>query len=317
MSGVEVSAVEAGTVDAQGTRDAPDARHARDARPTPPAPRPRSDRARRKAQALRFGPGPVTRTIIWTIFGLFFLIPLFSMVEFTLRTAKPGVYNIDRWVLVFSGETTRYDRIYQGLGNSLVLAVVTVAIVLLVLLPTMILVELRIPRLRRALELVCLLPIVIPAIVMVVGLAPTYAAVTDLFGSGTWTLAFAYGILVLPYAYRAIQSNIAAIDVVTLSEAGRSLGAGWLSVLLRILVPNLRRGILAASVLSVAVVLGEFTIASLLSRVNLQTSLLLVSQSDPFVAVIFALLALVFAFLLLFLVDRLVTAGRRRRTAKG
>jgi putative spermidine/putrescine transport system permease protein len=187
---------------------------------------------------------------------------------------------------------------------------------LLVLLPTMILVELRFSRLRRVLEVVCLLPIMIPAIVMVVGLAPTYTVVTQLFGTGSWTLAFAYGITVLPYAYRAIQSNIAAIDVVTLSEAGRSLGAGWLSVLTRILVPTLGRGILAASVLSVAVVLGEFTIASLLSRVNLQTSLLLMSQSDPFVAVIFALLALVFAFLLLFAVDRLVAAGRRR-TAKG
>jgi putative spermidine/putrescine transport system permease protein len=272
--------------------------------------------AGRPGQTLRFGPGPVARSIIWSVFGLFFLIPLFSMLEFTLRTAKPGVYNFDRWVLVFSGSTTRYDRIYQGLGNSLVLALVTVLIMLLVLLPTMILVELRFRRLRRVLEVVCLLPIMIPAIVMVVGLAPTYAVVTQIFGSGAWTLAFAYGITVLPYAYRAIRSNIAAIDVVTLSEAGRSLGAGWLSVLTRILVPNLGRGILAASVLSVAVVLGEFTIASLLSRVNLQTSLLLVSQSDPFVAVIFALLALLFAFLLLFVVDRLVAAGRRR-TAKG
>lgn len=267
-------------------------------------------------ETLRFGPGPVARSIIWTIFGLFFLIPLFSMLEFTLRTAKPGVYNFDRWALVFSGTTTRYDRVYQGLGNSLVLALVTVAIVLLVLLPTMVLVELRFRRLRRLLEVICLLPIMIPAIVMVVGLASTYAVVTQIFGSGSWTLAFAYGITVLPYAYRAIQSNIAAIDVVTLSEAGRSLGAGWLSVLMRILVPNLGRGILAASVLSVAVVLGEFTIASLLSRVNLQTSLLLISQSDPFVAVIFALLALLFAFFLLFAVDRLVAVGRRR-TAKG
>jgi putative spermidine/putrescine transport system permease protein len=273
-------------------------------------------RAARRAQELRFGPGPVTRAIIWTVFGLFFLIPLFSMLEFTLRSAKPGVYSFDRWVLVFGGTTTSYDRLYQGLGNSLVLALVTVLIMLLVLLPTMILVELRFSRLRRVLEVVCLLPIMIPAIVMVVGLAPTYTVVTQLFGTGSWTLAFAYGITVLPYAYRAIQSNIAAIDVVTLSEAGRSLGAGWLSVLTRILVPTLGRGILAASVLSVAVVLGEFTIASLLSRVNLQTSLLLMSQSDPFVAVIFALLALVFAFLLLFAVDRLVAAGRRR-TAKG
>ncbi len=271
---------------------------------------------RRRAPQLRLGPGAAVRAIIWTLLGLFFLIPLFSMVEFTLRTAKPGVYNLDRWVAVFSGETTRYDRVYQGLGNSLVLAAVTVAIVLLVLLPTIVLVELRFPKLRRLLEAVCLLPIMIPAIVMVVGLAPTYAVVTGIFGSGAWTLAFAYGITVLPYAYRAIQSNVAAVDMITLSEAARSLGAGWGGVFWRVLVPNLRRGILAASALSVAVVLGEFTIASLLSRVNLQTSLLLVSQSDPFVAVIFALLALVFAFVLLVVVDRLVSV-RRRRPAKG
>jgi putative spermidine/putrescine transport system permease protein len=270
----------------------------------------------RQAQPLRLGPGSAVRAVIWTVLGLFFLIPLFSMVEFTLRTAKPGVYSFDRWITVFSGETTRYDRVYQGLGNSLVLAVVTVAIVLLVLLPTIVLVELRFPRLRRVLEAVCLLPIMIPAIVMVVGLAPTYAVVTEIFGSGAWTLAFAYGITVLPYAYRAIQSNVAAVDMITLSEASRSLGAGWWTVFWRVLTPNLRRGILAASALSVAVVLGEFTIASLLSRVNLQTSLLLVSQSDPFVAVIFALLALVFAFILLVVVDRLVSV-RRRRPAKG
>ena len=83
---------------------------------------------------------------------------------------------------MFSGSTTRYDRIYQGLGNSLVLALVTVLIMLLVLLPTMILVELRFRRLRRVLEVVCLLPIMIPAIVMVVGLAPTYSVVTQIFG---------------------------------------------------------------------------------------------------------------------------------------
>nr|WP_233265469.1 ABC transporter permease subunit [Leifsonia sp. AG29] len=269
----------------------------------------------RRGPGLRLGPGPVVRTVIGVLAAAFFLIPLVSMLEFTLRTAKPGVYDASRWIAVFSGETTRYDRIYQGLGNSLVLAAVTVALVLVVLLPTILLVELRFPALRRLLEAVCLLPIMIPAIVMVVGLAPTYAVVTEIFGSGAWTLAFAYGITVLPYGYRAIQSAVAGVDLVTLSEAARSLGAGWWTVFGRVLVPNLRRGILAASALSVAVVLGEFTIASLLSRVNLQTSLLLVSQSDPFVAVIFALLALVFAFLLLFVVDRIMSV--RRRPAKG
>jgi putative spermidine/putrescine transport system permease protein len=79
-----------------------------------------------------------------------------------------------------------------------------------------------------------------------------------------------------------------------------------------VLLPNLRRGVLAASFISVAVVLGEFTIASLLNRVNLQTALLQVSQSDPYVAVIFALLALVLVFVLLLIIGRAGSAGRNR-----
>jgi putative spermidine/putrescine transport system permease protein len=71
--------------------------------------------------------------------------------------------------------------------------------------------------------------------------------------------------------------------------------------------------VLAASFISVAVVLGEFTIASLLNRVNLQTALLQISQSDPYVAVIFAVLALVLVFALLLLIGRLSSVGRQRK----
>ena len=96
-----------------------------------------------------------------------------------------------------------------------------------------------------------------------------------MFGSGVWTLAFAYGITVLPYAYRAIQAEPRRHrPCVTLTEAARTLGASWLHRCSGVvLLPNLRRGMLAAAFISVAVVLGEFTIASLLNRVNLQTAL--------------------------------------------
>ena len=123
-----------------------------------------------------------------------------------------------------------------------------------------------------------LLPISIPAIVLVVGLAPIYLQIGRTLGTGAWTLAFAYGITVLPFAYRSIQASIDAVDVRTLAEAARSLGASWPTVVLRVLAPNLRQGLLAASLISVAVVLGEFTIASLLNRQVLQTALVVVQQ---------------------------------------
>lgn len=261
-------------------------------------------------------PGPVAK---WTILGgtgLVFLIPSASMAAFTLRDPDGGV-SLTHWAdLVDPARASIYQPVWIGIGNSLVLAVVTVGIVLLLLAPTMVLVTLRFPRLRRLFEFVCLLPISIPAIVMVVGLAPIYQVIGRTFGTGIWSLAFAYGITVLPYAYRAIENSLEAVDVVTLAEAGRSLGAGWISVLVRVLAPNLRRGLLAASLISIAVVLGEFTIASLLNRPNFQTMLLVVSKQDGFVSVILSLLSLLFAFVLLLVIGRVGSVGARTEVAR-
>jgi putative spermidine/putrescine transport system permease protein len=267
------------------------------------------------SNATRIGaePGRVTRAVILVVVGSVFAIPIAAMVEFTFRAGISGGYTLDHWTGLVSEDAARtYRSLWQAIGNSLVLAAVTVGIVVVLLLPTMILVHLQFPRLKRVLEFICIIPITVPAIVLVVGLAPVYSVVVTVLGGSTWTLAFAYGITVLPYAYRAIQANLEAIDMRTLSEAGRTLSASWPRILWHVLLPNLRRGVLAASFISVAVVLGEFTIASLLNRRNLQTALLQVSQSDPWVAVIFALLALLLAFVLLLSIGRL---GRDRKAS--
>ncbi len=262
------------------------------------------------------GPGGIARGLILGGVGLVFLVPVLAMILFTLRSGLTGGYTLDHWIALFDpAQSARYQLLFLAVGNSAVLAIVTVAIVIVILLPTMILVELQLPALRRVIEFICIIPITVPAIVLVVGLAPIYAVVVGVFGGSIWTLAFAYGITVLPYAYRAIQANLGAVDVVTLSEAARSLGAGWTRVLVRILLPNLRRGIFAASFISVAVVFGEFTIASLLNRNNLQTALVQVSKTDPYVAVIFALLALLLAFLLLLLIGRLGSTSKTRSSS--
>ena len=266
------------------------------------------------ASRLGTEPSKVTRGVILGVVGAVFAIPLIALVQFTFRDGLGGGYTLEHWSSLVGEDAARtYRSLFQAIGNSVVLAIVTVGIVLVLLLPTMILVHLQFPKLRRVLEFVCIIPITVPAIVLVVGLAPVYGVVVRIFGSGAWTLAFAYGITVLPYAYRAIQSNLDAIAVVTLSEAARSLGASWLAVLRLVLLPNLRRGVLAASFISVAVVLGEFTIASLLNRTNLQTALLQISQSDPYVAAIFAFLALAVVFGLLLLIGRLGASRKRSR----
>jgi len=220
---------------------------------------------------------------------------------------------------VWSGlvDTTRlrtdYAELLDGVRSSLQLAVLTVALMLVLLVPSMVWVRLRLPRVSRTIEFLCLLPLTIPAIVLVVGLAPVYAWVTYFFGSSSNTLVFAYTVLVLPYAYRAIDAGLSGLDVNTLAEAARSLGASWFVVLWRVVVPNLRAALLSAAFISVALVLGEFTIASLLNRQNLQVAINFLAKRDAAAAIAVSFAALVLAFLLL-LVLSLIGRGKNRRS---
>ena len=126
-------------------------------------------------------------------------------------------------------------------------------------------------------------------------------------------MCFIYAILVMPFAYRALDAGLEGIDVKTLSEAARSLGASWGGVLFRIVLPNIKSALISACFISMALVFGEYTIASLLGRTNLQTAIFIVGQGDAKTAAALALMALVFVFALLFVLS---FVGDSRRTAK-
>ena len=246
--------------------------------------------------------------ILFLVFG-YLMLPLLAMLEFATR----GDYGSRS--LAYFQAILDYPDVVAGITTSLEIAVLTVAGMLLLLVPTMIWTVVRVPRMRQVVEFLCLLPLAIPAIVIVVGIAPLYRFMGQnlgAFGQSPLTLAFINIILVLPYAYRAIDSGIRTVDVATLADASRSLGAGWPRTILQVIVPNIRGGILSASVLAIALVLGEYTISSLLSFNTLQVVIFLLGQSDPFVAVAVSLAALVFAFILLYAISRFAPGGASR-----
>jgi putative spermidine/putrescine transport system permease protein len=246
------------------------------------------------------------------VLGVFFLLPMYAMVEFTTRAPSGDGRTLDVWRTLADvpALTAQYPDLVDGVVASGELVVLTVALMLVLLVPTMVWVRLRLPWLRRPLEFVCLLPLTVPAIVLVVGLAPVYAWVAYFLGPSSWTLFFAYTVLVLPYAYRALDAGLQAVDVRTLSEAARSLGAGWGTVIARVVLPNIRSAVLSASFLSVALVLGEFTVANLLSRTNVQVAINLLGKRDPSISIAVSLAALLIAFGLLLVLS---FAGIRRR----
>jgi len=241
----------------------------------------------------------IFRITVFLVMGAFFLVPIGAMFEFSTRgNSLTAPRTLDTWTAII-----KVPDLVQAISVSLQLAVITSVAMLALLLPTMVWVRLRLPALRRIIEFICLLPLTVPAIALVVGMVPLYRWIKINVSESILMLAFAYLVLVLPYSYRTLDAGLASIDLKTLTEAARSLGAGWGTVMLRVVVPNMSTAILNACLLSVALVLGEFTFANLLLYENLQVAILYQSFVSAGTSIAVAVAALMFAFVLLLILS--------------
>jgi len=197
---------------------------------------------------------------IWLILGLiYFFLPLFSTIEFSLRMIK-GRYTLEAYREAFAD-----PRFYQSFGYSLVWSLLTMVFSLLLVVPTAYWVHLRLPRLRPYVEFVTLMPFVVPAVVLIFGIVRLYGHPPLTLTTTPAALIIGYIVLSLPYMYRAVDTGLRAVDIRTLTEAAQSLGASWLTILKDVIFPNLRVALLSGLFLTFAIVMGEFTFASLLA----------------------------------------------------
>jgi len=195
----------------------------------------------------------------------YFIVPLIATFEFSLRIRR-GEYTFDAYRNVFADPRFQATFTYTTL-----IAITTIIVGALLVVPTAYWVRLRLPRLRPVVEFVTLLPLVIPAIIIVFGYLRMYNTSSVLpFTATGWAtdllLVFSYVALGLPYMYRAVDTGLRSIDIRTLTEAAQSLGAGWATILFKVILPNVRSAVLSGAFLTFAIVIGEFTIAALLNR---------------------------------------------------
>ena len=250
------------------------------------------------------------RWLLLLVFAAFFAIPLLALLNFSTKDTLTKERSGAAWQALAEDPTMT-----NAITTSLLLAVLTVVGMVVLLVPTMIWVRLRVPGATRMVEFLCLLPLTIPALVIVVGLKNVYAWVNYLVGDSALTLAFVYVVLVLPYAYRAIDSSLSSLDATTLAEAARSLGASWFTVITRVILPNLWPGVLGGAFIAVALVLGEFTISSLTHYNTLPVVIVQISKSNAPESMAAALASLVFAAILL--VGLSFLDRRKRATFEG
>ncbi len=250
----------------------------------------------------------VWRAVVLFVAGAYFLIPIYAGLRFSFEN------DAGRLSLYAVKAIPSEPGFSAAFWLSMRLALVTLALTLVLMVPTSVYVHLKFPRLRRVLDFVTILPIVIPPIVLILGVlraAPLWLRASP------YLLSLVYVILSMPFVYRSLDAGLSAIDLKTLVEASRSLGGNWLNTLWRVVVPNLRSALLSATVLTLALVLGEFTMASLDLWTTLPVWIYQFQQVDAHVSTAVSMVSLVGTWLLITLIvslDRSQSRRTRRRT---
>lgn len=223
--------------------------------------------------------GTLARWVVLALAAVYFAGPLIAAISFTVK--KPGgSFSLDAYASIFSGPATGQIGFGEALVFSLVLSVVTIAFSLVLMVPTQILLHLYLPRLKPVVETICLLPLVFPPVVLVVGISDIYAAAQPKGGNDgglvfeflrwirdanhPFLLVAIYTVMTLPFVYRAINAGLEAVPLATLVEASLNLGASWRTTIFAVLLPTLRTAMVNAAFLCFALAMGEYTVASIL-----------------------------------------------------
>lgn len=280
---------------------------------TPTSTRARARKARRRA--------PWGSVLVLFLAALYFLVPVAASLWFTVDDPGKG-FTFDAYAKGLSDE-----GMTRSLTLSVELGLATVALGLLLMVPTMVVVVLRLPRLRRVVEVLCMVPLIVPPIALVAGVTTVLSWEQDLAATPFYrtfqllqnkdfplVLVLVYTVMSLPFLYRSLDAGLRGIDVKTLVEASRSLGASRLGTLWRVLVPNLRAAIVSGAVLSLAMVLGEFTVATVLGFEPFAVWMVHVGDSEAQLSVAAAMLSLLITWGLLLLLTNLA-GGRARNRA--
>lgn len=254
----------------------------------------------------------IWRGAVLALAGAYFLIPLIASFVFTVHVPGQGI-TFEAYTELLSA-----DGFTESLLLSLGLAAATIALSLLLAVPALVAVRIGSPRLRPIVEVACMLPLVVPPIALVTGITtvlrwgPEHLSRTPLYQTFIAVqnekfpvvLVLAYTVLALPFVHRSLDAGLRAVDVPTLVEAARSCGASWPYVVLRVLLPNLRASLAGAAFLTLALVLGEFTIASLLGFQPFAVWIVSISGAQARMSVAVSILSLLITWLLLIALSR-------------
>jgi len=210
------------------------------------------------------------RLVVWALF-LILLLPLAGTLLYSLATSWSAT-------LLPSGLTFKWyvalwtdPRFLAAFGHSLLVCLGALLLAVVLILPLLFVVHYHFPRLDGLMNMLILLPFAVPPVVSSVGLLQLYGSGPLAMTGTPWVLIGCYFTVALPFIYRAISNNLQAINLRDLMDAAQLLGASPWQAAWQVVLPNLRKGLMVALLLSFSFLFGEFVFANLLVGTRYET----------------------------------------------
>lgn len=146
----------------------------------------------------------------------------------------------------------------------------------------------------RWVEMVIVLPMIVPPMILALGLYYLFAPVGLL--RGPWGLALGHVVLAVPFVVLTVRAALVAFDPV-LGQAATGLGASWPTMFRRVMLPAILPGIAAGAVFAFITSFDDVVLALFLTNIRSRTLPKLMfegvaQQIDPVITAAAALLTI-------------------------
>lgn len=210
------------------------------------------------------------KVVVYGLSGLLF-IPILATLIYSFSSSWGATMLPDGFSIKWYSQLLTDPRFIDAFGRSLFICVTSLILAMVLVLPMIFVIFYYYPALDKVMNILILLPFAVPPVVSSVGLLQLYADSAIPIVGTPWILIGTYFTIALPFMYRAISNSFSTINLRDLVDAAHLLGASTTKAYLLIILPNLKKGLLASTFLSFSFLLGEFVFANILVGTRYET----------------------------------------------
>ena len=208
-------------------------------------------------------PKDIFSLTVISLISIYLLLPLLLTFFYSLfrqwNTILPKNFTLEHYVRLFADGAFLAPLIRTVVISFLPVAICAAAVLMAVYVTSIIH-----PGLEKYIQIICTIPYALQGVILAISVLSLYSGMPLPFSNRIVMLVGTYCVVILPYMYRGIQNSLTAVDAKSLMSAAQLLGLSHFGAYVKVIVPNIVKGIKVSVMLSVALLFGDFVIVNII-----------------------------------------------------